>query len=268
MNPIHSINKKWLILLTFIPIIIILGGYEYFSYLRHLDNPSDKIFPSISSVWDAFYHYGFEEDKRSGKILLWADTFESMKIYIISILASISIAALFGVMLGLYSVVRGLFLSLIVFLSIVPPLAILPILLISFGVGIESKIALIFIGTFPIATLLIYQSVKQINRNEIIKAKTLGFGNFELSYKIILPRSIPSIIEALRVSNGMVWLLLIASESISAQVGLGYRIFLVRRYMAMDVIFAYIFWIVLIAFIIDHGLKLIIQWRYPWYYNK
>jgi len=267
MNPIKDIDKKILFLLILLPFVVILGGYEYFSYLRHLENPSDKIFPSIMKIWDAFYRYALVEDKRSGDYLLIVDTLESLKIYIISISASIFLATSIGITMGLYSIARGLMLYLIVFLSIVPPLAILPILLIAFGVGIESKIALIFIGTFPVATLLIYQSVKKINKNEIIKAITLGYSNLELSYKIILPRSIPSIIETLRVSNGMVWLLLIASEAISAQEGLGYRIFLVRRYMAMDVIFAYILWIVFIAFIIDYGLKLIIIKKYPWYYK-
>jgi len=267
MNPIRDIDTKYLIMLSLLLFAITIAGYEYVSYMRHLENPMDKLFPHISDIVSKFIKYATVEDKRTGDLLLWKDTFASLKIFFTAITISLIMGTITGILMGLYSVFRGLLLNFVIFLSIVPPLAILPILLISFGVGFESKIALIIIGTYPIIALLIYQNVKQINKEEIIKALTLGVSSFQLSYKVIFQRSIPSILEALRVANGMGWLLLIAAEAISAKEGLGYRIYLVRRFLAMDVIFGYVLWIVFLAFIIDITLKMIINKKYPWFYK-
>ena len=58
----------------------------------------------------------------------------------------------------------------------------------------------------------------------------------------------------------------IAAEAIASTDGLGYRIFLVRRYLAMDVILPYVIWITLLAFFIDYGLRKISQWCFPWFH--
>ena len=55
----------------------------------------------------------------------------------------------------------------------------------------------------------------------------------------------------MRLALGPAWLFLIAAEAIASESGLGYRIFLVRRYLAMDVILPYVAWITLLAFLID-----------------
>ncbi len=71
------------------------------------------------------------------------------------------------------------------------------------------------------------------------------------------------LIGAVRLSLGSAWLFLIAAEAIAATEGLGYRIFLVRRYLAMDVILPYVAWITFLAFAIDFALARYSRWRYP-----
>ena len=78
----------------------------------------------------------------------------------------------------------------------------------------------------------------------------------------------PRLIGAIRLSLGPAWLFLIAAEAIAATEGLGYRIFLVRRYLAMDVILPYVVWITLLAFAIDFLLRRYSQWRYPWFHQQ
>jgi len=68
-----------------------------------------------------------------------------------------------------------------------------------------------------------------------------------------------------RLSLGGGWLFLIAAEAIASTDGLGYRIFLVRRYLAMDVIIPYVLWITLLGFTIDWSLRRIVRSRYRWY---
>ena len=69
---------------------------------------------------------------------------------------------------------------------------------------------------------------------------------------MVLPQVLPRLLERLRLALGAAWLFLIAAEAIASTEGLGYRIFLVRRYLAMDVILPYVVWITLLAF--AHGL--------------
>ena len=71
----------------------------------------------------------------------------------------------------------------------------------------------------------------------------------------MLPQILPRLIDSVRLELGPAWLFLIAAEAIAADSGLGYRIFLVRRYLSMDVILPYVAWITLLAFLMDLGLR-------------
>ena len=76
---------------------------------------------------------------------------------------------------------------------------------------------------------------------------------------------LPRLITCLRLQLGPAWLFLIAAEAISSESGLGYRIFLVRRYLSMDVIFPYVAWITLLAVAHRPGARLAAQrWLFPW----
>jgi NitT/TauT family transport system permease protein len=76
---------------------------------------------------------------------------------------------------------------------------------------------------------------------------------------------LPRLIDSVRLEIGPAWLFLIAAEAIAADSGLGYRIFLVRRYLAMDVIIPYVIWITLLAFLMDLALKSIQRKAFPWF---
>ena len=79
-----------------------------------------------------------------------------------------------------------------------------------------------------------------------------------------LPQGMPRLIQAVRLSLGPAWLFLIAAEAIASDLGLGYRIFLVRRFLAMDVILTYVIWITILAFTIDWLLRWTSRRFFPW----
>jgi NitT/TauT family transport system permease protein len=251
--------------LAMIPFLLLLFGYMFASHLRHQENPQDKIMPSIKQMKEAIILYGFTEDVRSGKFLLLEDT----KISLIRLGVGIGLAGLVGLFLGINMGIFGGFSSLgypfMTFFSIIPPLAILPILFIAFGVDEFAKITLIFIGTFPLITRAIYEFVIKIPKEQITKALTLGASQLQVVYQVLLPQVMPRLIDNLRLSFGAGWLFLIAAEAVVASQGLGYRIFLVRRYMAMDVIIPYTLWITFLGFFIDFCLRKFVSWKYPWY---
>lgn len=260
--------KTFRIVLAILPFVMLLGVYLVVSDIRHANNPHDKLLPTVTKMGKALKKVAFTKDRRTGDYLLWKDTISSLK----RIVAGISLAAFIGFILGLnmglLPGVRCLLLSFITFIANVPPLAILPILFISFGVGEFGKVMLIFLGTFPLITRDIYLSVKKIPREMIVKALTLGASHPGVLYRVVYPQVIPRLIETIRLSLVGAWLFLIASEAIAAQNGLGYRIFLVRRYLAMDVIIIYVVWITLLAFSADFILRKWVSVKYPWYNPK
>ena len=100
-------------------------------------------------------------------------------------------------------------------------------------------------------------------QEQIIKAQTLGASTWQLVLRVVLPQVLPRLLDAVRLSLGSAWLFLIAAEAIASTEGLGYRIFLVRRYLAMDVILPYVVWITLLALVIDLALRRLTAARVP-----
>ena len=99
---------------------------------------------------------------------------------------------------------------------------------------------------------------------QIIKAQTLGASTWQLVLRVVLPQTWPRLVDAVRLTLGSAWLFLIAAEAIASTEGLGFRIFLVRRYLAMDVILPYVAWITLLAFIMDWLLRLLRAKAFHW----
>ena len=146
-----------------------------------------------------------------------------------------------------------------------PPLAILPILFITVGLGEAAKITLIAIGITPPLIRDMAMRTADIPRQQLVKAQTLGASTWTLTLRVVLPQVLPRLIDSLRLQIGPAWLFLIAAEAIAAEAGLGYRIFLVRRYLAMDVILPYVAWITLLAFMMDYGLRTLQRRAFPWF---
>lgn len=263
---LHASPSKYMTwILALIPFIALIFVYLTASNFRHKENPADKLLPTISQMTDAMKRAAFEENKRTGEYQLWVDTGASLRRIGIGLGASAVIGLMLGLHLGLLPGIRNLLLPFITFVSIIPPLAILPILFIVFGVDELAKVMLIFIGTFPIISRDIYQVVRKIPDEQVIKSLTLGASQPAVMFRVILPQIIPKLIDTVRINMGPAWLFLIASEAIAATSGLGYRIFLVRRYLAMDTIIPYVLWIVLIGLVIDWGLRSIVKIKYGWY---
>ncbi len=150
-------------------------------------------------------------------------------------------------------------------LSMIPPMALLPILFIAFGLGEFSKVVLIVFGIAPFLVRELEQRTLEIPHEEIVKAQTLGAGTWQIALRVVLPQVLPRLFNAVRLSLGSAWLFLIAAEAIASTEGLGYRIFLVRRYLAMDVILPYVVWITLLAFMMDYALRRLTGRMFPWF---
>lgn len=263
---LHAAPPPWLQrVLAIAPFVILLAFYLTASHLRLAENPDDKILPSIAQMADAVDRLAFTPDPRSGEYVMVQDTVSSLRRLGLGIGLAAVVGLLLGMNMALFPGMGITLLAVVTFISIIPPLAILPILFISLGVDELAKVMLIFLGTSPLITRDIYGTVRAMPREQLTKALTLGASELQLGYRVVLPQVMPRLIETVRLSLGGAWLFLIASEAIASVDGLGYRIFLVRRYLAMDVIIPYVLWVTFLGFVIDWGLRRFLEWRYGWY---
>ena len=252
------------VFLALVPFAMALVAYTVASEMRLAENPADRLLPSLATLGETAQRLFTEGDRRTGEILLWKDTWTSLA----RLGAGVAIAAgaglVTGLLVGLVPHVRAALGTFVAVVSMIPPLAILPILFIVFGLGETSKVALIVLGITPFLIRDMSQRVVEIPRELVVKAETLGASSLVIALRVALPQVMPRLIQAVRLSLGPAWLFLIAAEAIASEAGLGYRIFLVRRYLAMDVILTYVAWITVLAFLIDWGLRALSRRLYPW----
>ncbi|WP_290789130.1 ABC transporter permease [Halomonas sp.] len=266
INLAPSRGGRWM--LGLLPFLIIALVYLSLSNARLAENPNDRLLPAPATMANTFFSMATEENQRTGQVVLWADTFASLE----RLLLGVAISALIGLFVGLANgglpLVRAKFSPLVTVISLIPPMAILPILFIAFGTGEAAKIALIVIGVTPFLIRDLQGHALRLPDEQLIKAQTLGGNSWQVLIRVLLPQLTPRLLNATRLALGTAWLFLIAAEAIAAQEGLGYRIFLVRRYLSMDVILPYVAWITFLAFLLDQALARISRWAFPWYHAE
>jgi NitT/TauT family transport system permease protein len=252
------------VLLGLLPFALLAILYFVNSSARLQVNPDDRLLPSLTQLVAGVKMVAVNEDPRTGQIVLWADTEASLKRIGIAIGVCALIGLLFGMLNGMLPWLRALNSPAVITLSLVPPMAILPILFVAFGLDEFSKIMLIIIGVAPCLIRDMQARVLEIPQEMLIKAQSLGASSWQIALRVVLPQVMPRLISCVRLSLGSAWIFLISAEAIAAEQGLGYRIFLVRRYMSMDIILPYVLWITLLAFVVDRALYYLNRQCFPW----
>lgn len=255
------------LLLALLPFLILACIYVLGSAERRAANPGDKLLPPVAEMADTATRLATEPDRRTGEITLVADTAASLQRLVLGLAVATLIGLALGTALGILPLADATLGPVVAVVSMIPPMALLPILFIVFGLGELSKVVLIVIGITPFLVRDLALSVGAIPREQLIKAQTLGASTWQTVLRVVLPQILPRLIEALRLSLGPAFLFLISSEAIAADSGLGYRIFLVRRYLAMDVILPYVAWITLLAFLMDMALARLARGAFAWAYD-
>ncbi|HEX8418506.1 MAG TPA: ABC transporter permease subunit [Sphingomonas sp.] len=252
------------ILLGILPMLVALIAYLVASAVRHAGNSADKILPTPLAMIEAMRGLIVDVDPLSGRIAFWADTAASLERLGLGLGICALSALLVGMVLGVLPAARATFGPLVTTIAVIPPIALLPILFIVFGLGETAKVALIVIGVTPFLIRDLADHIASLPQEQIIKAQTLGASSLQLALRVALPQALPRLIAGVRLSLGPAWVYLISAEAIAADTGLGYRIFLVRRYLSMDIIIPYVAWIALLAIAIDVILMQISRRGFAW----
>ena len=213
-----------------------------------LINP--KLFPSIAAVAQSAV-----AQLREGS--LQQHMYASFLRVLISFSIGILLAVVFGFLIGWFRVVRMLLDPGINFFRALPPIALIPLMIIFFGIGETSKIIVLSYASFFPALVVIYQALVSLDPIYIRAARTLGATNLEMFRKIILPQLVPHIITACRVSLGVCWATLVAAELIAAQRGIGAMMVEAQNFFQMPPLVLGIILIGIISLVMDAIVRLI-----------
>jgi len=118
----------------------------------------------------------------------------------------------------------------------VPALALIPLVILWFGIDESAKLFLVAIGVFFPIYLNTYHGIRAVDAGLVEMARSYGLQGWPLYREVILPGALPSILVGLRFSLGLMWVLLIVAETISAQSGIGYMTMNAREFLQTDVV--------------------------------
>lgn len=118
----------------------------------------------------------------------------------------------------------------------IPALALIPLVILWFGIDESAKLFLVSVGVFFPIYINTYHGIRSVDPQLIEMGQSYGLSRWQLYKNIVLPGALPSILVGLRFSLGLVWVLLIVAETISAQSGIGYMTMNAREFLQTDVV--------------------------------
>mgnify|MGYP003334823153 CR=1 FL=1 len=152
----------------------------------------------------------------------------------------------------------------------IPPLALIPLVILWFGIDESAKLFLVAVGVFFPIYLNTFHGIRSVDAGLIEMARSYGLSGWQLYRQVVLPGALPSILVGLRFSLGLMWVLLIVAETISAQAGIGYMTMNAREFLQTDVVLVGILLYALLGKLADvlaRGLELSALRWHPAYQN-
>ncbi|CAH0345460.1 ABC transporter permease [Bacillus sp. CECT 9360] len=183
---------------------------------------------------------------------------------LVGFLAAAIIGIPLGILMGSLKIMEGAFEPIIGFIRYMPASAFIPLLILWIGLGEAEKMSVIFLGTFFQLTLMVMDVTKNV-QNELIEVSyTLGAKRLQVFTKVILPASLPGIVDTLRITFGWAWTYLVVAEIVGASSGLGYMIMQASRFLQPDKIIVGIITIGLLGLLTDMVFKAIYRASFSW----
>ncbi len=192
------------------------------------------------------------------------DMWMSTQRVFLGVVLGIVLAVPVGFVLGWYRGVRRFVDPLINFFRALPPIALIPLVIVYFGIEETAKVVILFYASFFAGVIVMYEGIAQISPIYVRVARTLGANDLEIFLRVIVPLTVPHMLTALRVALGVAWATLVASELIAAQRGLGSLIQNAASFFQLDIIYVGIICIGFIALVMDLLLRLAARRLVAW----
>jgi len=205
----------------------------------------------------------------ASKLVATGELQDAMRVSLGRALFGLTIGGTIGVTLaiisGLFRLGEDLVDATMQMLRTVPSVALIPLLIIWFGIGEAPKIALIALGTaFPLY-LNVYAGIRNVDTSLIEAGRTLGLSRLAMVRHVVLPAALPSALVGLRYSLGIAWLALVFGEQINATAGIGYLMANAREFFQTDVIVVCLVVYALLGLAVDLTVrtleKVFLSWR-------
>jgi sulfonate transport system permease protein len=187
---------------------------------------------------------------------LYTDVWTSTKRAFVGFLIGGGIGFILGLVNGVSNISESLLDSSIQMIRNVPHLALIPIVILWFGIGEEAKLFLVALGTFFPIYLNTYHGIRSVDHTLIEMAHVYELKGFALFWHIIFPAALPSILVGVRYALGITWVTLIVAETIAADSGIGYMAMNAREFMQLDVVVLSIILYALLGKLSDVAAKL------------
>jgi len=174
------------------------------------------------------------------------------------------VAVPIGILMGSFRIVQAALEPLVNFIRYLPVTSMIPLLILWVGIGLEQKVAVIFIGTFFQQIVMIADVSAQVSRDLVNVSYTLGANRRQVVTRVLIPAALPGVMDTLRITMGWAWTYLVVAELVAANSGLGYLSLQAMRGLRVDIIFLAIFVIGFLGLMTDLGFRLLRGLLLPW----
>jgi len=184
------------------------------------------------------------------------------------VLLGFVIAAILGVPLGLlmgtFKMAEAVIEPIMGFIRYMPASAFIPLFILWLGIGDVQKVAIIFVGSFFQLVLMIAVVAKSVPKDMLETAYTLGAGRVQVIRKVLLPASLPGMVDTLRIIIGWAWTYIVVAELVASSSGIGYMIISAQRMLRTASIIFGILTIGVLGLLTDYGFKWLYRKLFPW----
>lgn len=188
----------------------------------------------------------------------------SVQVVLIGFILSSLVAVPMGLTMGTYRIVQAFFDPLVNFIRYLPVTSFVPLFILWIGIGIEQRVAVIVFGIFFQQMVMVADSARSVPRDLVNAAYTLGTRRIDTVFHIVLPATLPNVLDVLRVTMGWAWTYLVVAELVAARSGLGYISLKAMRGFQVDVIFMAIAMIGILGLVTDQLFRIIRRVAAPW----
>lgn len=234
-----------------------LVAFLVWQWASHQSFVNPVFVPTPEKVWQAAVDF-FSDD------VIRLDIRVSFVRVTTGFLLSALLAIPLGVLIGAYKVGEGFVQPITEFVRYIPVPALIPLMMVLFGIGEAPKVMLIFAGTYFQMLLMVAEEVRKVPYDLVQVSYTMGATRSEIISKVLVPSAMPGIFDALRLCNGWAWTYLVVAELVAANEGLGYRILKFSRFLQTPKIFVYLILLGVVGLTLDMVFRWMHRRLFPW----
>lgn len=254
-------QKRQLLILTILGLVLFFGIWEIVVRVgiiseRNLCTPTKVVQTLIYKLYNT---------KPDGSTL-FVHFLSSIKLSLFGFILAVIIGVPLGLVMGYYKAMDSFFTPLFEVIRPIPPIAWIPIVILTLGIGFQAKVFIIFISAFVPCVVNSYLGIKLTDQTLIDVAQTYGATRWQVFTTICIPSSMNMVFTGVRVSLAASWSTLVAAEMLASTEGLGYMIQIGRNLIRPDIILVGMITIGIVGALMGWVLSLFEKKVAPWRY--